>query len=199
MNASRPMCGSRMSVDTKACAILCVRKNGAKRARYSDAGAPSMYQATVVSRYIGLRNPYQHRGPYPQTIGGERMRRTRRAWYNQSSISIMPQVASVLTQPSRLPRRHHRHRRHNLHRPPDRHPPRFHNTGTQRPRPPARIQRQCYRAQVKELARARVHPLHVCLCSGAHQRQPSRAAGARACLPLFGLQREAEERRIRLR
>ena len=198
MKSSRWIWGSRISVHTMACAILCARKNGVKSARYSGAGAPRMYQATVVSRYIGLRVPiptYQHR---PHKEDERRMRRTRRAWYNRSSILVTPQAASALRLPSPLPPRHHWRHRHNLHRPPDRYPLRSHNTETQHPRPPVHTQRQCYRVHAKRLARVRVHHVRPCLCSGVCQRQPSRAAGARACLPPCQLRRGGETRQIRL-
>jgi hypothetical protein len=187
MNASRGVCGSRRSVHTSACAILCARKNGAKSARYSGAGAPRMYQPNVVSRYIGLRIPipaYQYQRQCLHKEDEKGMGRTRRAWNNRSYISILPQAASVPTLSSPLPRHHHCRHRHNLRRLPARHPPRSHNTETQHPRPPARNQHRCYRAyhraHAKRSAQVRVHRLHP--CSDEHQRQPSHAVSVRACL-----------------
>ena len=187
MNASRGVCGSRRSVHTSACAILCARKNGAKSARYSGAGAPRMYQPKVVSRYIGLRIPipaYQYQRQCLHKEDEKGMGRTRRAWNNRSYISILPQAASVPTLSSPLPRHHHCRHRHNLRRLPARHPPRSHNTETQHPRPPARNQHRCYRAyhraHAKRSAQVRVHRLHP--CSDEHQRQPSHAVSVRACL-----------------
>ena len=171
MNASRGVCGSRMSVHTRACAILCARKNGAKSARYSGAGAPRMYQPKVVSRYIGLQiqiPAYQYQRPCIHKADEKGMRRTRRAWYNRSYISILPQAASAPTLSSPLPRHHHSHHRHNLRRLPARHLPRSRNTETLHPRPPAHNQHRCYRAyhraHAKRSAQAQVHRLHPWTC-----------------------------------
>jgi hypothetical protein len=103
MNASRGVCGSRRSVHTSACAILCARKNGAKSARYSGAGAPRMYQPNVVSRYIGLRIPI----PAYQYQASAYTKKMKKEWDVLVALRIIDRISQYCPKPQAY--RHCRH------------------------------------------------------------------------------------------